>query len=74
MSLTASQAGENSQTIDPEHTIVSSILTDLIFRRNQKEEQYCRNQYQTGEEAEIEQLVSKKVDWKKYATVMNNTI
>ena len=28
MSLTASQAGENSQTNDPEHTIVSSILTD----------------------------------------------
>ena len=34
MSLIASQAGENSQTNDPEHTIVSSILTDLIFRRN----------------------------------------
>ena len=25
---------ENSQTNDPEHTIVSSILTDPIFRRN----------------------------------------
>ena len=25
---------ENSQTIDPENTIVSNILTDLIFRRN----------------------------------------
>ena len=34
MSLTASQARENSQTNDPEHTIVSSIQTDLIFRRN----------------------------------------
>ena len=34
MSLTASQAGEYSQTSDPEHKIVSSILTDLIFRRN----------------------------------------
>ena len=31
MSLTASKAGENSQTNDPEHTIVSSILADPIF-------------------------------------------
>ena len=30
----ASQAGENSQSNVPEHTIVSKILTDLIFRRN----------------------------------------
>ena len=29
-----SQAGENSQTNDPEHTVVSSYLKDLIFRRN----------------------------------------
>ena len=34
VSLLASQAGENSQSNVPEHTIVSSILTDLIFRRN----------------------------------------
>ena len=34
VSLTASLAGENSQSNTPEHTIVSSILTDLIFRRN----------------------------------------
>ena len=34
MSLTAPQAGETSQTNDREHTIVSSILTDPIFRRN----------------------------------------
>ena len=34
VSLTASQAGENSQSHAPEHTIVSSILTDLIFKRN----------------------------------------
>ena len=32
--LTASQDGENSQSNFPEHTSVSSILTDLIFRRN----------------------------------------
>ena len=31
---TVSQAGENSQSNVPEHTIVSSILIDLIFRRN----------------------------------------
>ena len=34
VSLSVSQAGENSQSNVPEHTIVSSILTDLIFRRN----------------------------------------
>ena len=34
-SLTASQAGENSQINAPEHTNVSSILTFLTFRRNQ---------------------------------------
>ena len=35
VSLTASQAGENSQISAPEHTNVSSILTYLTFRRNQ---------------------------------------
>lgn len=34
VSLTASQVGENSQSNVPKHTILSSILTDLIFRRN----------------------------------------
>ncbi len=33
VSIMASQAGENSQTNGSEHTIVSSILTDLIFKR-----------------------------------------
>jgi hypothetical protein len=37
-SLTASQAGENSQTNGVEHSIESSILTDLIFRETAKEE------------------------------------
>ena len=35
VSLTASQAGENSQINAPEHTNVSSILAYLTFRRNQ---------------------------------------
>ena len=35
LSLTASQAGENSQINAPEHTDVSSILAYLTFRRNQ---------------------------------------
>jgi hypothetical protein len=39
MSLTASQAGENSHTNDPEHTIVSRILTDLKIKRKQKKQQ-----------------------------------
>jgi hypothetical protein len=34
VSITASQAGENSQTNGPEHTIVSRILTDLNFKRS----------------------------------------
>ena len=34
MSLMAPQAGENIQTNDPKHTIISSILTDPIFRIN----------------------------------------
>ena len=34
VSLTASQVGENSQRNVPQLTIVSSILTGLIFRRN----------------------------------------
>ena len=36
MSLMASQVRENSQRNVPVHTIVSSILTDLTFRRNLK--------------------------------------
>ena len=49
MSLSASQAGEpeNRQTNDPEHTIVSSILKDLIFRRkSQKNMQFMYIMYQ----------------------------
>ena len=34
VSLTESQVGEKSQRNASEHIIVSSILTDLIFRRN----------------------------------------
>jgi hypothetical protein len=40
-----SQAGENSQTNGPEHTIISSILTEmmaLIFKEATDEEQYHR--------------------------------
>jgi hypothetical protein len=42
VSVTASQAGENSQTNGSEHTIVSIILTDLIFKEATEEKQYCR--------------------------------
>ena len=42
MSLTASRAREHSQTNDPKHKVVSTILTDLIFRRNPEEEQYYK--------------------------------
>jgi hypothetical protein len=59
VSVTASQAGENSQTNGREHTIVSIILTDLIFKEATEEEQYCRNHHWTSEAAEFEQRVSK---------------
>jgi hypothetical protein len=42
-SLTASQAGENSQTNGLEHTIKSSILTDLILRKPQGKNDSARN-------------------------------
>ncbi len=45
VSVTASQAGENSQTNGPEHTMVLSILTDLIFIGKTEEEQYCRTHH-----------------------------
>jgi hypothetical protein len=34
VSVIASPAGEKSQTNGPEHTTVSSILTDLFFQRS----------------------------------------
>ena len=37
------QAGENSQNNVPERTIVSSILTDLIFRRKSGIRAACLN-------------------------------
>ena len=40
VSIAALQAGENSQSNDPEHTIISSILTDLshlILRKSRKQ-------------------------------------
>jgi hypothetical protein len=45
-SLTASQAGENSQTNGLEHTIESSILTDLILRKTAEEERQGRTTLQ----------------------------
>ena len=40
VSLTASQAGENSQINAPKHTNESSILAYLTFRRIKEEEQH----------------------------------
>ncbi len=45
VSITASQAGENSQTNGSEHTIVSSILTDMIFKEATEEEQFRRTHH-----------------------------
>ena len=43
VSLTASQARENSQSNVPKHTFVSSILTDLIFRVQKKSQKENNN-------------------------------
>jgi hypothetical protein len=51
--LTASQAGENSQINGLEHTIQSSILTDVILRKTVEEEQYCKKHPQTSEEVQF---------------------
>jgi hypothetical protein len=55
-SLTASQAGENSQTNSLEHSIESSIQTDLILR---KTEWHCKEHPQTSEEVQLNQCISK---------------
>jgi hypothetical protein len=58
-SLTASQAGENSQTNGLEHTIESSILTDLILRKTAEEERHCKKHPQTSEEVQFNKCISK---------------
>jgi hypothetical protein len=59
VSLTASQAGENRQTNGFEHTIESSILMDLIFRKT-AEEECCKNILEEiSEEVPFNQYVSK---------------
>jgi hypothetical protein len=58
-SLTASQAGENSQTNGLEHTIEFSILTDLILRKTAEEERHCKKHPQTSEEVQFNQCISK---------------
>jgi hypothetical protein len=45
VSVTACQAGENSQTNGSEHMIVSSILTDLIFKEATEKEQHCQTHH-----------------------------
>jgi hypothetical protein len=66
--VTASRAGENSQTNGLKYTIKSSIVTDLIHRnlgittvarRIQEEEGHCKKHPQTREEVQFNQgLVS----------------
>ncbi len=59
VNITASQPGENRKSNCSEHTIVSSILTDLIFKEATEEEQYRRTHHWTSEAAEFERRVSK---------------
>ena len=74
VSLSESQAGENSQSNVPEHTIVStgSILTDLIFRRNLSEEQHFWDQHLICEAAKVE-LCVKKIQ-NQHTTIMDFNI
>ncbi len=51
---TASQARENSQINAPKHTIVSSILTDLM-KKQEKKSSVVGNHYWTSEASEFEQ-------------------
>jgi hypothetical protein len=55
----ASQAGENSQTNGLEHTIESSILTDLTLRKTAEDERHCKTNPQTSEEVQFNQCISK---------------
>jgi hypothetical protein len=61
-SSTASKDGENSQTNGLEHTIESSILTDLIFRKSAEEELRngtTKNHLQTSKKVQFNQCISK---------------
>jgi hypothetical protein len=58
-SLTASQAGENSQTNGLEHTIESRILADLILRKTAEEERHGKKHPQTSGEVQFNQRISK---------------
>jgi hypothetical protein len=58
-SLTAPQAGENSQTNSLKHTIESSILTDPILGKTAEEEGHCKKHPQTSEEVQFNQCISK---------------
>jgi hypothetical protein len=55
-SLTASQAGENSQTNGLEHTIESRILADLILRKTAEEERHGKKHPQTSGEVQFNHL------------------
>jgi hypothetical protein len=61
-SLTASQAGENSQTNGLNHTIESSILTDLKLRKNTEKEWHCKKHPQTSKEVQFN-LCASKFKW-----------
>jgi hypothetical protein len=68
--ITASQAGKNSQTNGFEHTIVSSILTDLIFQRTSKEakeeEQYRRSPPLNQRSSRVRAMRFKILNWHKH--------
>ncbi len=59
VSITASQARENSRTDGSKHMIVYSVLTHLIFKEVTEEGQYCRTAIEPAKAAEFEQRVSK---------------
>jgi hypothetical protein len=62
----APQAGENSQTNGPEHTIVSSILTDLIFKRKIGRRAVSSDPPLTQRSSQVRATSFKILNWHKY--------
>ncbi len=60
VSITAFQAGENSETNGHEHTIISSILRDLVFKRSNGRREVSSDPLLTSEAAELKQRVYHK--------------
>ncbi len=66
VSITASQAGENSQTNGSVHTIISSILTDPIFKRSNWRRAESSNPPLNQRSSRVRATSFKILNWHKY--------